>query len=271
MERMHHAETWDASVGEYEAWGEPFTRQIAEAAMIACGGVKAGEDILDVAAGTGALALAAARKGAHVLAIDFSPGMVARLTARFCEEGFEATSAALVMDGQRLDLDDGAFDAAFSIFGVFLFSDPLRGMAEMARVLRPGGRAVVTAWADAGGAGPWLAMKRALDACFPGRFETAFPPGPARLSNADILASEMRRAGFADVTMHSASSVWTASSAQWVVDNADRLFRNHPAHLELDAPDRDGLRATLYAQLTDEFGGGAVAIESAAHIAVGRV
>ena len=90
--------------------------------------------MLDVAAGTGALTLAAARTGAHVLATDFSPGMVARIAAANLPN-----VEASVMDGQALDLADGCFDAVFSIFGVIMFPDWRKGLSEMGRVTRPGG------------------------------------------------------------------------------------------------------------------------------------
>jgi ubiquinone/menaquinone biosynthesis C-methylase UbiE len=99
-----------------------------------------------MATGTGALALAAARTGAQVLATDFSPGMVACVAAA----GLPNVEAR-VMDGQALDLPDARFDAAFSIFGVIMFPDWRKGLAEMRRVTKPGGYgAVVLAGAGCG-------------------------------------------------------------------------------------------------------------------------
>lgn len=129
-----------------------------------------GERVLDVAAGTGALALEAAAGGARVLATDFSPGMVERLAARLGEGGFDqADSEARVMDGQALDLPDGGFDAAFSIFGVMLFPDWEAGLRELHRVVRPGGRVVMATWARAEGAGPAMLFAQAWREAFPDR------------------------------------------------------------------------------------------------------
>src|SRR3546814_3820403 len=83
----------------------------------------------------GALALVAARAGASVLATDFSFGMVSAILAHRLA-GLEAE----VMDGHALDLPDGGFDAAFSMFGIMLFADWRKGLAEMARVVHPGDR-----------------------------------------------------------------------------------------------------------------------------------
>jgi len=102
--------------------------------------------VLDVAAGTGALALAAARTGAQVLATDFSPGMVDRIAAY----GLPNVETR-VMDGQALALADATFDAVFSIFGVIMFPDWRKGLAEMARVTRNGGGVVCACVWDHGG------------------------------------------------------------------------------------------------------------------------
>jgi demethylmenaquinone methyltransferase/2-methoxy-6-polyprenyl-1,4-benzoquinol methylase len=96
-----------------------------------------GDHALDVATGTGDLAIALARRGAEVTAMDFSEGMleIAREKApgiRF-EQG----------DALALPYADGEFDAATVGFGARNFSDLGRGLAEMARVTKPGGRVVV--------------------------------------------------------------------------------------------------------------------------------
>ncbi len=55
---------------------------------------------------------------------------------------------AAVMDGMALDLPDASFDAALSVFGIILFPDAERGMREIARVLKPGGRAAIVTWTE---------------------------------------------------------------------------------------------------------------------------
>ena len=91
-----------------------------------------------MAAGTGALSVAAARRGASVLAVDSSTGMMAYLAERATREGL-ADLDTRVMDGQKSDLPDASFDLACSAFGVMLFPDHRAGLAEMRRVLAPGG------------------------------------------------------------------------------------------------------------------------------------
>jgi ubiquinone/menaquinone biosynthesis C-methylase UbiE len=74
---------------------------------------------LDVAAGSGALSIPAARLGARALATDLSPVMLGSLDERARQEGLDV--ATRVMDGHALDLDDDSFDIAGSQFGVMLF------------------------------------------------------------------------------------------------------------------------------------------------------
>ena len=72
--------------------------------------------------------------------------MLELLTARARSEGLDIQ--ARVMDGHALHLDDASFDVAGSQFGVMLFPDMPRGIREMARVVVPGGRVLVTAYGD---------------------------------------------------------------------------------------------------------------------------
>jgi len=267
---VHQSDTWDATAADYEALAEPFTRQYAEEALELAGGVRPGERVLDVAAGTGALTLAAARAGARVLATDFSPGMVARLSQRLRADGFDrAGCEARVMDGQALELPDAAFDAAFSVFGVMLFPDHRKGLAELARVLRPGGRAVVAVWTRDEGAGPALVLLESFQALFPDRDLPAFPPGMVRLKQAEALTQDMGAAGLRDVAVHTVSGAWEAPSADWVADNADRLYRQFPLYAGLVNEERRLVREAIRDRLRAASGDGPVRIESQAHVAVG--
>jgi len=99
--------------------------------------------VLDVAAGTGDLSAAwlAARPEGSVLATDFVPEMC-RLGAEKLR-GRPRLRGYAVADALALPFPDGAFDGAMVAFGVRNFEDTRRGLAEMARVLRPGGELLV--------------------------------------------------------------------------------------------------------------------------------
>jgi SAM-dependent methyltransferase len=121
--------------------------------------VRAGDRVLDVGAGTGALALQAAALGARVTAIDLSSAMVARLSQRLAPY---PECKALVMDGQALTFEDGTFDAAFSVMSTTLFPKWGAGLDEAARVVRPGGWLGIVHWANPEGADIFTILSRAL-------------------------------------------------------------------------------------------------------------
>jgi demethylmenaquinone methyltransferase / 2-methoxy-6-polyprenyl-1,4-benzoquinol methylase len=98
---------------------------------------KPGERILDVAAGTGTSSAALARSGARVVAVDFSPGMIAEGRKR--HRNIEFVEA----DATRLPFGDDEFDAVSISFGLRNVAEPKAALAEMYRVLKPGGRVVI--------------------------------------------------------------------------------------------------------------------------------
>ena len=92
---------------------------------------------LDVATGTGDLAIELRRRGAEVVGVDFSEGMLEIARKKAPEIEF------LTGNALALDFADNSFDAATVGFGARNFDDLDRGLAEMARVVRPGGKVVV--------------------------------------------------------------------------------------------------------------------------------
>ncbi|WP_240731813.1 ubiquinone/menaquinone biosynthesis methyltransferase [Egibacter rhizosphaerae] len=126
------------SLGHDRHW-----RRVAVAAVAP----RAAETIVDVAAGTGALAhelAAAAGDGATVVALDFSTAMLDAGAERE-ERGVPRRSglAWVAGDGTRLPLPDASVDAVTIAFGLRNLPDPAAGLAEFARVTRPGGRLAV--------------------------------------------------------------------------------------------------------------------------------
>jgi demethylmenaquinone methyltransferase/2-methoxy-6-polyprenyl-1,4-benzoquinol methylase len=109
---------------------------------IARADIHPGALILDVGAGTGDLSFAAAARGAHVVALDLSPGMLAVL-ARRATGRQRSMIRPLVGSAESLPLPDASVDRIVTGFTVRNVGDPGRAFAEFRRVLRPGGRAVV--------------------------------------------------------------------------------------------------------------------------------
>jgi len=114
-------------------------------------GAVAGERGLDVCAGTGDLSFALQRAGAQVVGADFCAPMLTRARHKGRPvgdmAGTEAGPSFLAADTMALPFPDHSFDFATVAFGIRNVSDPLVGLREMARVVRPGGRIVVLEFA----------------------------------------------------------------------------------------------------------------------------
>ncbi|HEV2478159.1 MAG TPA: ubiquinone/menaquinone biosynthesis methyltransferase, partial [Puia sp.] len=107
---------------------------------------KAGSlSVLDVATGTGDMAIMLTRylAGAHVTGIDISRGMLEIGDQKIRRQGLESRISLQPGDSEALQFADGSFDAATVAFGVRNFENLEKGLREMLRVLRPGGRLVV--------------------------------------------------------------------------------------------------------------------------------
>ncbi|HEU4569226.1 MAG TPA: class I SAM-dependent methyltransferase [Gemmatimonadales bacterium] len=125
-----------------------------------------GEPVLDVACGTGNLALPAARAGARVTGIDIAPNLIAHARA-------EALSAGLSIrydlgDAEDLPYEEGEFDTTVSMFGMMFCYRPERATDELLRVTMPGGRIALATWTPEGFVGEMLRAHTAVVAPPPG-------------------------------------------------------------------------------------------------------
>src|SRR5215469_3717879 len=130
------AALYDEAFAHVTAYFMPFLLQAA--------GVAPGMRVLDIATGTGLsaeAALAVVGPRGHVSAADISPSMIAKARERL---GNAPNVSVSVEDGQALSFPDGSFDAVLCNLGLMFFPDPVRGLAEFRRVLRPSGRVAVS-------------------------------------------------------------------------------------------------------------------------------
>jgi SAM-dependent methyltransferase len=130
------------SSGDYAVVGT--TLQIVGETLAEAVDVRAGERVLDVAAGNGNATLAAARRFAQVVSTDYAPSLLDKGRARAQAEGLAVEF--LTADVEDLPFDDGVFDLTLSTFGAMFAPDHERTAREMLRVTRPGGRIGLASW-----------------------------------------------------------------------------------------------------------------------------
>ncbi len=132
--------TWAS--GDFAVIGT--TLQIVGESLAEAVDVRAGESVLDVAAGNGNATLAAARRFAQVTSTDYAPSLLDKGRARARAEGLEVQFE--VADAEALPYADASFDVTLSTFGAMFAPDHERTAQEMLRVTRPGGRIGLANW-----------------------------------------------------------------------------------------------------------------------------
>ncbi len=193
-------ETWDQVADAYVADTVPFFEQYANYALDLAM-LPHGSRVLDVASGPGTLALLAESRGYQVTAMDFSQAMLEHLRARVARTRAEDIQVELG-DGHALRYERASFDATFSMFGLMFFRDRAAGLRELNRVLRPGGRAIVSAWTPAESVPTLRALYRAIRGVMTG---LAFGDGEPPLSDPAKMRREMLSAGFHNVVVQEVS------------------------------------------------------------------
>lgn len=188
-------EPWNLVADGYTAVILPMSEHFAHEAL-KLASLPPSAHIVDVAAGPGPLTILAAKDGAAVSAIDFSPAMVANLRRRADELEIEIADLR-VGDGQNLPYGDNSFDGAFSLLGLIFFPDRAAGFRELRRVLRPGRRAVVSSMASL--SAPFTTAVKIINSVLP---ELPVPQGEPPLSDPETFTQEMSAAGFYDVVVH---------------------------------------------------------------------
>jgi len=134
------ADRWSGA--SYERLAETFAP--IHDSVVAALGVAPGRRVVDLACGTGAVALRMARAGADVVGIDISPDQVEKARRAAAAEGLAVQFD--VGDCEQLPYGDGEFEVVASVFGVIFAADHGLAAAELARVCSPGGRLALTAW-----------------------------------------------------------------------------------------------------------------------------
>ncbi len=198
QEQVQTRAAWDSIAVGYDEFVTPTHMWLASEGLRRAD-LRSSMRFLDVAAGSGALSIPAARLGAQVLATDMSPVMLEHLDARARKEGLSVETR--IMDGHALELEDNTFDVAGSQFGVMLFPDMPRGISEMARVTKPGGRVLMNVYGDPQKIEFFRFFVGAIQAAVPGFTGPSMdpPPLPFQLQDPERLRQELAKAGLKDI------------------------------------------------------------------------
>jgi ubiquinone/menaquinone biosynthesis C-methylase UbiE len=241
-EQVRHA--WDALALRFDRfttpeWGMPFGEQALRRVDLG-----PGIRLLDVACGSGALAIPAASRGADVVAVDIAPVMIERLTARARVEGLSNLEGR-VMNGAALELPEDTFDVSVSQNGVSLFPDLKGGLREIVRVTKPGGRVLVIAFGAPQKAEFLGFFLGALQASVPSFTPLPMdpPPLPFQLAEPSSFARKLADAGLTDVHVETVTwdTTFTSTSHFW-----DVATSSTPIAVQLTSDLTDDQRADVW-------------------------
>ncbi len=257
QEREDTRPAWDKIAPGYDRTNTPTQMWLGQEGLRRAG-LRAGMRFLDVAAGSGSLSIPAARLGARVMATDQSPIMLELLQARARKEGLNIETR--VMDGHALELDDNSFDMAGSQFGVMLFPDMPKGISEMVRVVKPGGRMLMTVYGDPHKIEFLDFLVGATQSVRPDFNGPPMDPPPLefQLSDPDMLHKELSASGLKDVKVESITETTEHKTGkdlwEWLIWS-NPIVETVLSSLNLTNDDRGVVQQTLEKMVRERAGG----------------
>jgi ubiquinone/menaquinone biosynthesis C-methylase UbiE len=238
-----HAQ-WQDAAEAWHRWGPTLSAWLGPATeiMLDMAGITTGSRVLDVAAGAGEQTIRAARRvgpSGYVLATDIAPKILT-----FAEEAVGQAGLTNVetqaMDGENLDLEEGAFDSVISRVGLISFPDQHKALTGMHRVLKPGGTIAAIVYSTPENnrffSIPVSIIRRRaqLPPPLPGQ------PGPFSLGSSGVLEEAFRAAGFQEVeTRRVAAPLRLPSAAECVRFERESFGALHQLMAGLDATERE--------------------------------
>ncbi len=209
---------WDAVAATYDRSARPRLTEFSKQAL-RLAALTGDDEVLDVACGPGTTTELAAAIARRVQSLDFSPKMIEQLRQNCADL---SNVRACVGDGQELPFPDQSFTAAFSMFGLMFFPDPQAGLQELHRVLKPGGRALISSWVPMQDSPMMRPLGAALRRVLPDALKTA--PRFA-FQSAEELSRGLHAGGFSEVRVHPFSPSFPVPSAEhfWA-DTRETIF-----------------------------------------------
>jgi ubiquinone/menaquinone biosynthesis C-methylase UbiE len=205
MVRAFEHAGWQQAAAEYDATFAQATAPFVEA-LLDAGSIARGTRVLDLCCGTGVVTAASVRRGADATGFDFSAAMLAQARSAHPATRFEEG------DAEALPYPDASFDAAVSNFGVHHIPRPERALAQIYRVLRPGGVVAFTTWALPNENVAWRLLFDAIAMHGDASAAKAPPPGGS-LGTGEAALQLLQGAGFRNLRAEMTRREWLLSDA----------------------------------------------------------
>jgi len=216
---------WGARAQDWGMYTEQVSLPLFGAALDAAR-VSPGTRLLDAGCGAGLLTLLASLRGARVTALDASAALLAIARRRV------PTAEVREGDLEALPFDDSTFDAVAAVNSIFYAANMDTAMRELARVARPGGRVVITAWGPPQRCEFLAAVMPALRPLLPPPPPGAPPPHPGALSEPGAMAAVLERAGLRFVAEGEVDCpfVFPSTEASWRANSSAGVNQAAIAH-----------------------------------------
>lgn len=224
-----------------------------------------GDRVLDVGCGFGDTAIKLARivgPEGEVVGIDCCDAFLSAAEADREQEG--ADNLSFIRGDAEIALPEGEFDFVFARFGTMFFANPVAGLRNMRRALRPGGRMTHIVWRDRAD-NPWLSMAKDIVLQFlppPGDDARTCGPGPFSMADEATVRKMMEIAGYEDITFERVDApvlvgydTRDAIEFQLAIGPAGEVFREAGEAAEAQRTEiEEALAAAIRKQTTSEDG-----------------
>lgn len=259
-------EGWQNRAAHYDDWFGQISSQAFPFVLDAAGSDLSGLDTLDICCGPGHLVALLAERGAHASGLDFAGEMIRVAVAQHPEQDFDQG------DAEDLPYENTRFDLVSCCFGLLHFHDPDNAIAEAFRVLRHGGRYIVTAWQGPEEAAGLVSVVMEAIQDF-GTLDLPLPPAPPlpRFGKPDETHRSLAAQGFKDIETQVLPITWRPDRPEAVLDMIEHgMVRTTMMMAHQEDAARDAIRAAIVERVQAFDTGDGLKIPVPALMAVAR-